>query len=143
MAQRTYEMYTDGSYNTASGIYSGAYAVKNLLEDSVTGSNPEFATARNVAGECLAVIQGIKALIVKENLIPGDKILICHDYTGLAEWAEGNWQARKPVAKKYVAAINFYRNDGLLLEFRKVPAHSGIPENEHVDKLAKKAAGII
>ncbi|GAB2026150.1 RNase H family protein [Lactovum odontotermitis] len=142
MTPRVFEMYTDGSFNSATGVYGGGYSVKNLLEGSVSGSDPEFASARNVAGECQAVIRGIKALIDQEKLTALDKIVICHDYTGLADWAEGRWKAKKPVAVKYVAAIQLYRDKGLILEFKKVPAHSGVAENEKVDQLAKQAVGL-
>jgi ribonuclease HI len=143
MAQRVFEMYTDGSFNARTGVYGGAYSVKNVLEGNVSGSNPEFASARNVAGECQAVIRGIKALLDQEKLVKYDKIVIYHDYTGLADWAEGRWKAKKPIAVKYVAAIQLFRDKGLILEFKKVPAHSGVPENENVDQMAKRAVGLL
>ncbi|MDR2976392.1 MAG: hypothetical protein LBV19_03680 [Streptococcaceae bacterium] len=143
MTSRTFEMYTDGSFNSRTGVYGGAYSVGSILEGKVSGSDPEFVSARNVAGECQAVVLGIKALIDQEKLNKSDKIVIYHDYTGLADWAEGRWKAKKMIAVKYVAAIQLYRDKGLILEFKKVPAHSGVAENEKVDRLAKLAVGLL
>ncbi|MDR0297704.1 MAG: hypothetical protein LBI11_03515 [Streptococcaceae bacterium] len=141
---QTFEMYTDGSYNAKTGVYGGAYSVSGLLEDAVSGRDPELASSRNVAGECLAVIEGAKALSAATQLFAGDKIVIFHDYTGLADWAEGRWRAKTPVAKRYVKSVEILRDKfGLVLEFRKVPAHSGVAGNERVDQLAKKAVGLL
>ena len=143
MTSRTFEMYTDGSFNSVTAVYGGAYCVVDLLEGSVSGNDPELATARNVAGECLAVVRGIKALIDQEKLAPADKVIVFHDYTGLAEWAEGRWRAKKTVAIKYLQSIQLFREKGLVIEFVKVPAHSGVEINEKVDQLAKKAVGLL
>lgn len=143
MTSRTFEMYTDGSFNSVTGVYGGAYCIDGLLEGSVSGDDPELASSRNVAGECMAVVRGIKTAIDQEKLCPDDKITIYHDYTGLADWAEGRWKAKKPVAIKYVEAIKLFKSKGLLIEFIKVPAHSGVEINEKVDKLAKKAVGLL
>ncbi|HEY0221685.1 MAG TPA: RNase H family protein [Lactovum miscens] len=143
MTSRIFKMYTDGSFNIATSVYGGAYCISNLLEGSFSGKDPKLATSRNVSGECIAVIRGIKALIDKEKLIPGDKVIVYHDYTGLADWAEGRWKAKKAVSLKYVQSIQLFRSKGLIIEFKKVAAHTGIPENEKVDRLAKKAVGLI
>ena len=139
-----FEMYTDGSYNEKTKIYGGAYAIAGVIEGAVADDDAALVPARNVAGECLAVIRGIAALSRKVALSPGDEILVFHDYTGLAEWADGRWRAKQPVSQRYVASIQKLREEfGLLIHFKKVPAHAGVPENEHVDKLAKKAVGLL
>lgn len=144
MFGRTFEMYTDGSYNHTTRTYGGAYYIANFLEGSISDNNPELAPARNVAGECLAVIRGITALSKKTALQAGDKIIVYHDYTGLSEWANGKWKTKQPVSQRYKAAIDKLRDDyGLLIEFIKVPAHSGVKENEYVDHLAKQVVGLI
>jgi ribonuclease HI len=139
-----FEMYSDGSYNAKTQTYGGAYYISDLLEGAVSGNDLELAPSRNVAGECLAVIRGIVALSKKTALHPGDSIIVYHDYTGLAEWANGNWKTKQPVSQRYKASIDKLREDyGLIIDFRKVPAHSGITENEHVDQLAKQAVGLL
>ncbi|MDR0298755.1 MAG: hypothetical protein LBI13_01520 [Streptococcaceae bacterium] len=143
MASRSFDMYTDGSFNSVTSVYGGAYCVDGVIQGSVSDNNPELAASRNVSGECMAVIRGIKALINQEKLVPDDKVVIYHDYTGLADWAEGRWQAKKTVAIKYVQAIKLFRSKGLVIEFVKVPAHSGVSANEKVDQLAKKAVGLL
>lgn len=135
-------MYTDGSYNTATAVYGGAYFVEGVIEGSVSGDEPSLASARNVAGECLAVIRGLKDLVDKAQLTIGDTVIIYHDYTGLSAWADGSWKAKKDVAKRYQKSISLFQSKGLEISFQKVPAHSGIKENEYVDTLAKAAVGL-
>ncbi|MDR0200129.1 MAG: hypothetical protein LBI43_06095 [Streptococcaceae bacterium] len=138
-----FEMYTDGSFNVTTGVYGGAYSVAGLLEGSVSDNVPELAVSRNVAGECLAVVRGVQALSQRVALHAGDSITIYHDYTGLAEWAEGRWKAKTPVATRYVAAIRVLKEKfGLQLNFVKVAAHTGVTGNELVDRLAKAAVGL-
>ncbi|MFV0555637.1 MAG: RNase H family protein [Lactovum sp.] len=136
-------MYTDGSFNSKSFVYGGAYHIDGVIEGSISGNEPELASARNVAGECLAVIEGIKKTIQQEKLHPKDKIIIYHDYIGLAEWAEGRWKANKPISKKYLQAIQTFKSKGLIIEFVKVAAHSGVTLNEKVDNMAKKAVDLL
>lgn len=130
--------YVDGSFNAEISVYSfGAAIIRpdgEVIELSGTGNNPEAVSERNVAGELLGAMTVIKWAY--ENGF--SKILIKHDYEGIARWARGEWQAKKYCSTNYVNFLSKYKGK-LTIIFEKVPAHSGVYYNEVVDKLAKKA----
>lgn len=130
--------YVDGSYDKSRKIYSyGAVIIKpdgGVLSLSGTGTNPEAAAERNIAGELLGAMTVIKWCY--ENGFP--QVLIKHDYEGIARWAKGEWKAQKYCSSKYVDFISKYKNN-VKISFEKVPAHSGVHYNEMADKLAKAA----
>ncbi|MPN00806.1 hypothetical protein SDC9_148004 [bioreactor metagenome] len=132
----SYEVYTDGSYYN--GQYSWAYAfVKDdevVYEDSNTGTSPEAAKMRNVAGEIAAALYAVKRAAEL-----GVTIRIYHDYAGIAFWVTGEWRAKNEFTQKYAKLMNEYRG---VYVFEKVKAHTGNKFNEYVDKKAKAALGI-
>lgn len=131
-----YEVYTDGSYDQ--GRYSYGYAfVKDgeiVYESSGVGEDREAASMRNVAGELAAVVHAVK----KAKTINA-RILIYHDYSGIAHWVTGEWQAKNKFTQAYVAFMKAHH--GLYI-FKKVAGHSGNKFNDYVDRLAKGALGI-
>ncbi|HBW36360.1 MAG TPA: double-stranded DNA-binding protein [Desulfosporosinus sp.] len=136
MSTVDYEVYTDGSY--VNGQYSYGYAfIKDghvVLESNGVGQDLEAASMRNVAGE-LAAVQ----LAVEKAKSLGVRICIYHDYSGISEWVNGNWQAKNKFTQAYVA---FMRDNSECYEFKKVTGHSGDRFNDYVDRLAKNALGI-
>ncbi len=67
-----------------------------------------------------------------------DTLYLHFDYTGIEQWAVGNWKTNKDgtrAYKKYYDSIK----DRLNVVFIKVKAHSGIEYNEEADQLAKDA----
>ena len=88
---------------------------------------------RNVAGEIMAVLKAIAWC--KEQEIAAAKIY--YDYQGLENWAEGSWKTKTPFTQAYAETL---KTSGMRLTWRKVLAHSGEPNNEIVDQLAKEAA---
>ncbi|MHB8125189.1 MAG: ribonuclease H1 domain-containing protein [Desulfitobacteriaceae bacterium] len=132
-----YDVYTDGSY--LNGNYSWAYVfVKNdqiVCEDNDIGKNPEAAVMRNVAGEIAAVLYAVKRA-TKMNA----RIRIHHDYAGIEFWVTGEWRTKNEFTIFYV---NFMKQHEGLYIFEKIQAHSGNKYNDYVDKLAKKALGIV
>lgn len=136
MSRVDYEVYTDGSY--VNGRYSYGYAfIKDgqvVLESNGVGQDLEAASMRNVAGE-LAAVQ----LAVEKAKSLGVRIRIYHDYSGISEWVNGNWQAKNKFTQAYVA---FMRDNSECYEFKKVTGHSGDQFNDYVDRLAKNALGI-
>ena len=88
---------------------------------------------RNVAGEIMAVLKAI-AWCQDEQI---RDLTIYHDYEGLASWATGAWETKTPFTRAYKDTI---RNSGLRFHWVKVKAHSGVEENEIVDKMAREAA---
>lgn len=132
-----YEVYTDGSY--VDGQYSWAYAfVKDdevVFEDSNAGKNPAAAAMRNVAGEIAAALYAVKRAAQM-----GVRIRILHDYAGIAFWVTGEWRAKNEFTQAYVKLMHEHKG---VYVFEKVKAHSGNKFNDHVDKLAKAALGIM
>ncbi|MDQ0203730.1 ribonuclease H1 domain-containing protein [Pectinatus haikarae] len=129
--------YVDGSY--IAGKYSWAIAVYykgDLIHTaSGVGQSVENAKMNNVAGEIEAAMQA--AEWARKNKI--DEIIICHDYIGISEWAQGRWKTNTPGTAQYAAFMQDYKD---IVRFKKVAGHTGIPGNELVDKLAKKELGI-
>lgn len=93
----------------------------------------EAVEHRNVAGEILAILKAIK-WCQSQGI---SEMTIYYDYQGLESWATGAWRAKLPFTKAYAHAVN---ESGITIHWVKVRAHSGNPENEIVDKLAKEAA---
>ncbi len=88
---------------------------------------------RNVAGEIMAVLKAIAWC--QEQNISAAKIYF--DYQGLESWADGSWKTKTPFTQGYAETI---QNSGMRLTWQKVLAHSGEPNNEVVDQLARAAA---
>ena len=132
--------YVDGSYNAATGVYGyGGFVVvsgeKHVIKGS--GSDPEMASMRNVAGEVLGSTAAIKKAIelgVKE-------LDIYYDYAGIEMWATDKWKRNKKGTAAYYDFIQSIK-DKIELNFKHVKGHSGIEGNDEADRLAKEACGI-
>jgi len=108
---------------------------KNMLYKAFPGSyDPEFVELRNVAAELEAAKDSILLAISKN----AKKITIYHDYTGISEWANGTWKAKKNLTKEYAKFISDQR-ENIDIDFVKVPAHIGVKYNEEADRLAKRS----
>ena len=132
--------FVDGSYNTATQVYGyGGFLVhgetKELLQGS--GSEPDMASMRNVAGEVLGSMAAIEKAI--ELGLP--ELTIYYDYMGIEMWATGEWKRNKKGTIAYYEYVNSVR-DQITLHFVKVKGHSGVAGNEEADRLAKAAVGI-
>ena len=89
---------------------------------------------RNVAGEIKGAMCDMQWAIDnnKKNLY------IYYDFTGIENWAKGNWKANKKGTREYREYYNSIK-DRLNVEFIKVKAHSGDHYNDEADQLAKDA----
>lgn len=129
-------IYVDGSY--INGQYSWGMAIyrQGQLIDTFNGigTSPEASELHNVAGEIQGAIEATKWAIAHD-----EKIVICHDYIGLSEWALGNWKTNKNLTKEYALFMKPYLH---LVTFKKVAGHTGVSGNELADKLAKQALGL-
>jgi ribonuclease H-related protein len=127
------DVYVDGSFN--GGNYAWAFAVFDdgveIFRNSGVGENPEAIKIRNVAGELAATMRAIRWADKQ-----GVTITIHHDYTGIAAWAKGDWQAKSEFTQAYV---KFVRPHLGWIEFSKVDGHTGVAGNELVDQLAGEA----
>ena len=88
-----------------------------------------------MAGE----IVGAKQAVLWAEANGVDKIIICHDYVGLSEWALGHWKTNTPLTTEYA---RFMQQRKERFSFVKVAGHTGVAGNELADKLAKAALDI-
>lgn len=132
--------YVDGSFNARTSTYGSGIVLlldgREPIQLSFSGDTPQFVSARNVAGEVLAASH---AICICEQLPGVDELVIYHDYTGIEQWATGNWRASSPIAMFYKEALGRSR---VRLSFCKVKAHTGVVYNELADRLAKSACGL-
>jgi ribonuclease HI len=94
-----------------------------------------MAKMRNVAGEIL----GASSAIARAMVLGMECLTIFYDYEGIANWPTGKWKCKNGHTKKYAKFVNEAK---IQIDFQHVKGHSGILENEEVDRLAKEAVGI-
>ena len=133
-------VYIDGSYDQNTGCYSfgGVLIIDNInYQFNKKFEADEYSSSRNVAGE----IKGASYIInhcVKNNI---KEINLYYDYAGIEEWYNNSWQAKTPIAMKYVEFVNSVKGK-IKVNFIKVKSHSNNKYNDLADSLAKKALGI-
>ncbi len=88
---------------------------------------------RNVAGEIFAILKALEWCQAQGIT----EVSLYFDYQGLESWATGVWQAKLPFTQSYARTV---KASDITIHWIKVRAHSGIPENEIVDQLAKEGA---
>ena len=137
-------IYTDGSClkNPGNG---GWAAIINDNGDTKKISGSEKNTTNNRM-ELMAPINALK------NVNPGDEIEIYTDSQyvklGITEWIntwiKNNWKtSKKEDVKNKDLWLELYSLDqSLKIKWNWIKAHAGIPLNEEVDLLAKKAANL-
>lgn len=131
-------IYVDGSYSPSASEYAGwgFVVVKNGKEVfAESGCSDAPALSRNIDGELLATINAIDWC--KNN--NEEKVVICHDYEGIARWAQGEWNAKSEIAILYVANVQKKLKG---ISFKKVSGHSGDKWNDRADELAKAGIGL-
>lgn len=132
--------YVDGSYGGNTDEFSYGMVILDHGREykfSEKIVDKELAAMNNVAGE----IKGAEAAM-KYALDKGfRKIIIYHDYEGIARWCLGEWKASRKGTKDYKAFYDSIK-DRLQVQFVKVAGHSGDKYNDMADELAKQALGI-
>ena len=129
--------YVDGSYDLESKTYSyGVVLISNEGKETYKGREDDKALAemRNVAGEIKGAMVAMNIVIEKGK----DTLYLHYDYTGIENWALGNWKTNKDGTKAYKQYYDSLK-DKLDVKFIKVKAHSGVQYNEEADQLAKEA----
>lgn len=130
--------YVDGSYDEISKNYSFGCVIitpkREIIEEYGYDNNKKAIENRNIAGELKGVMFVVNWAIKKGF----NKIIIRHDYNGIAFWYDGNWKANSYSALEYIKYMNKTRNK-INITFEKVAGHSGDELNDRADKLAKKA----
>lgn len=135
------ELYTDGacSGNPGPGGW-GAVLLWGRHRKELSGGEAQTTNNRM---ELLAVIRGIEALkrATRVNIHTDSTYVMKGMTEWLPQWKRRNWRtaARKPVKNE-----DLWRQlDQVLtehhVEWRWVKGHSGVPENERADQLARAA----
>lgn len=129
--------YVDGSYKLETGTYSyGVVILSDGDKHRFSGreEDPDLASMRNVAGELKGAMVAMDWAISEHK-----KTLYLHyDYTGIENWAKGNWKTNRNGTKAYKTYYDSIKNR-LEVRFIKVKAHSGNELNDEADQLAKDA----
>ncbi len=132
--------YVDGSYN-AEKICFGSGGIMLFkggeYRFSMGSADETLISMRNVAGEIKA-----SEYAMDYTLNHGfKKLIIFHDYEGIAKWCTGEWKANKEGTINYKKKYMEYEKK-LQISFKKVTAHSSDKYNDIADELAKKGACI-
>ena len=140
--QKTVQIFTDGSClgNPGPGGYGAILLYKEHRKELAAG----FELTTNNRMELLAPIEALKSL--KEPC----KVILTTDSQyvrqGITQWIEkwikNNWKtaAKQPVKNVDLWQALYKENQRHQIEWHWVKGHSGHPENEHCDDLARDAA---
>lgn len=132
--------YVDGSYRNDTKEFS--YGVVFIYKGKETHvaqkvEDNTLVEMRNVAGE----IKGAEAAMKMAQEAGCEKIMIYHDYEGIAKWCLGEWKTNKAGTKAYKRFFD-EMSQKLKIEFVKVKGHSNDQYNDLADALAKRAIGL-
>jgi ribonuclease HI len=134
--------YVDGSYNSSDERYSyGVVCVKNNVVEYIE-SNAEKDTSekniRQIAGELKGAVRAVEYAL-KQN---EKKVVLFHDYEGIAHHATGAWDRKEESSMGYYDKMQRLMNSGIEVIFVKVDSHTGDLFNELVDEKCKECLGI-
>ncbi len=132
--------YVDGSYNGSEDAFSYGMVILehgNEYKYSKKIIDKELAAMNNVAGE----IKGAEAAMEYALKNGYKRVIIYHDYEGIAKWCLGEWKTYKAGTRAYKAFYDGIK-DKIQIQFVKVTGHSGDKYNDMADELAKQALGI-
>lgn len=135
-------IYVDGSYNAGSNKYSyGVVVVRNdIIEyiESGSGNGNSQNNIRQIAGELEGAVKALEYAVSKNE----KKIVLFHDYEGIAHHATGAWQRKETSSEEYYNKMQKLMNTGIDVIFVKVDSHTGDLFNELVDEKCKECLGI-
>lgn len=132
--------YVDGSYDQSTRRFSyGMVILEDGEEKTFSKSfvDPSLAGMRNVAGEIMGARAAMEYAIANNK----KKLVIYHDYEGIAKWPLGLWKANKEGTIAYKAYFDEAKKK-VSIRFEKVTGHSGDKYNDYADRLAKQALGL-
>ena len=132
--------YVDGSYDQSTKHFSyGMVILENGEEKTFNKSfsDPSLASMRNVAGEIMGARAAMEYAIANNK----KKLVIYHDYEGIAKWPLGIWKTNKEGTIAYKAYFDEAKTK-VSIRFQKVKGHSNDKYNDYADKLAKQALGL-
>ena len=129
--------YVDGSYNGSETDFSYGMVIldgKQELKFSKKISNHQLASMNNVAGEIAGAMAAMDYAVSHNK----KKVMIYHDYEGIAKWCLGEWKTNREGTKAYKQYYNEMVKK-VEIEFVKVKGHSNDKYNDLADELAKDA----
>lgn len=137
-------IFTDGSFNKRTEVsgwgnvifYKENGEIKKIHKNGPI-TDAELTKDRNVIGELEAAKHAVDWAIDNGY----QKVTIYHDYKGVADWPNGDWQTKQQITKDYKDYIQAKRKQ-IKVDFVKIPAHKGVKYNEEVDQVAKDSVGI-
>lgn len=136
------QIYVDGSYNSFTEKYAYAFvALKDnvILHIQSEGKNYEInSNIRQIAGELEATLKGLEYAISKNE----KKVVIFHDYEGIAHHATGLWERKEESSKNYYNKMQEIFASGIEVIFVKVDSHTGDLYNELADEKCKEKLSI-
>lgn len=144
--ESTLVLYTDGSRKKIPDTENIVFGYGTVILDrgdvlhrfGGASDHPTFAVYENVAGETMAVVEGLKW--VQRNRPDVKKLVLFYDYQGVGQWAQGSWKAKNIMSQRYVTFMqNFRTETGIEIVFTHVKGHMGNRFNEMADEEAGQA----
>ena len=136
-------IYTDGSClgNPGNGGYSAILTLGEYRRE-ISGGEPKTTNNRM---ELMGVISALEALKKPAVVVVHtDSTYVKTNYPRLTKWATNGWvtSTKEPVANTdlWQRLQKAVEEHCVTITFEKVKGHSGHPENERCDKLARQAA---
>ena len=134
--------YVDGSYSIADGRYAyGVVCVKdNIVQYIESGAAKDSSekNIRQIAGELKGALKAAEYALKNGE----KKLVIFHDYEGIAHHATGAWSRKEASSIEYYHKMQEFMNSGIQIIFVKVDSHTGDLFNELVDEKCKEQLGI-
>lgn len=135
-------VYVDGSYSVSSKKYAYALvAVRNnvveYIESDVSQDSSQ-SNIRQIAGELEAAIKSVEYALSKKD----KKVVIFHDYEGIAHHATGFWERKEESSIRYYNRMKELKELGIEIIFVKVNSHTGEIFNELADEKCKEKLNI-
>ena len=136
-------IWIDGSFDTKTkrasyGLVAYGLKPNNQPYEESKAFESKFNTSQNVLGELLGAKRAVQLAIENDF----DKVHIYYDYAGIEKWATAEWRTNLELTQEYQQYMQKAEAYGLDIQWQKVKAHSGNPNNERADALAKEALGI-
>lgn len=134
--------YVDGSYSVSDGRYAyGVVCVKNNIVEYIENGAEKDTSEKNIrqiAGELKGALRAALYALDKGE----KKVVIFHDYEGIANHATGAWSRNEQSSVEYHRQMQELMKNGLEIIFVKVDSHTGDLFNELVDEKCKEPLGI-
>jgi len=139
-ADDTLYAYVDGSFDAAQNRYGCGVVLiyrGEVIKFKKSDDNETLVAMRNVAGEITAAVTAMR--YAKEKGFT--KLIIHHDYAGIAKWCTGEWKRNLEGTALYKKAFDEYAKQ-IDIKFVKIAAHSGDKYNDMADALAKESLNL-